>query len=265
MALRRRGMTITETVIYVAISCVLAVLVGSLFILARRNSENTNVNYFLTADTETAISWLRRDLQQSALTTIQVFPSASNSTQPPGASWASAMDAENPQQLEVNDTGNPNWRTHVYYTLQANKDNSGKLVRWTRRSGPAAGSTPTPGSEPLNTPTLGTLSPGSPSAPTSSRVVHNRVLMPNSKLFGVGSDGSLDKHGGFRVQFVRRNREDGPETLSDDNPTVFSRQKNSNAFESNTRLVQVDLKFATSSSTGKGNFYAVTFRVCPLY
>lgn len=254
MALTRVcGMTFMEMVIYITLACITLVLVGSLFIMGRRNSENTNANYFLTSDTETAVGWLRRDLQNAALSTIQTYP-ADKAGEPPGASWCSALDPEEVRRLDVNEAGNPNWQNHVYYTLQPNKDQTGKLVRW---STPLATGSPT-------TPTLASLSP-SALQPKRSRSIHTRVVMPQAKFYGTGSEVQIDQHGGFRLQFVRRHLEEGEETLSDDNPRKVSLKKNSTGFESNTRLVHLELKFYASTSTGKTSYYELRFRVCPRY
>jgi len=251
--MKRRAMTYVELIIYVALAATLALLSGSLFLLSRRNAENTNANYFLTADTESAAAWLRRDLQQCALATIQVYP-AGQAGQPPGASWCSALNPEDVKQIDANETGNPNWRNHVYYTLQPLKDNVGKLVRW---SSPTA-------ADALTTPTLAPLLPSAIVA-SRSRSVHTRVLLPNQTTFGVGSDAQTDEHGGFRIRFVRRQGEDGEESLSDQNPATASLDASGNQFASNTRLVEVELKFFTSTSTGKPSFYSLRFRVCPRY
>lgn len=251
--MKKRGMTYIELIIYVALAAVLAILSGALFMLSRRNLENTNANYFLSSDTESAVAWLRRDLQQSALATIQVYP-AGQAGQAPGASWCSALQADDAKQLDANDTGNPNWSNHVFYTLQPLKDHVGKLVRWTQPVG----------AEALTTPTLASLLPGAVVA-SRSRSVHTRVLMPNQNVFGLGAEGQIDQHGGFRLRFVRRQGSDGPETLSDQNPATISLQKNSTEFESNTRLVDLELKFYSTTTTGKPSFYSIRFRVCPNY
>lgn len=248
-----RGMTLIETVIYISLACITAVLVGTLFIMGRRNSENTNANYFLTSDTETAVGWLRRDLQNAALATIQSYP-PDKPGEAPGASWCSALDPEEVRRLDANDSGNPNWRNHVYYTLQPNKDQTGRLVRW---STPVAAGA-------LTTPTLAPLLPTA-AHNARSRPIHTRVVMPNAKFFGTGSEVSVDEHGGFRLQFVRRKNEEGDETLSDESPREVSLQKNSTEFESNTRLVHLELKFYASTSTGKTSYYELRFRVCPRY
>jgi type II secretory pathway pseudopilin PulG len=250
MALNRKGMTMIELVIYIALAAVVAIVSGSLFVLAKRSTENTNANYFLNADAETAVSWLRRDLQQSCLATIQNYPHTLSS-QAPGISFCSALQPDDVKRLDVGDNGNPKWRNHVYYTLQPVRDKVGKLVRWSQ---PTA----------ANSLTVPTLAPLLPSAivSSSSRTIHNRVIMPNQELYGVGNpDGKIDEHGGFRLQFVRRTEP----RLSDENPAIVSARPGSSDFRGNTRLVQVELKFFTSTSSGKPSFYSLRFRVCPLY
>jgi type II secretory pathway pseudopilin PulG len=244
-------MTYVELIIYIALAAVVAMVGGSLFLLTQRSTENTNANYFLNADAETAVAWLRRDLQQSALASIQNYP-ATVKDQPPGISLCSALPSDDVKRVDANENGHPNWHSHVYYTLQPNHDQVGKLVRWSQA---------TPG-ETLAAPAFPTLAPVLPSAVVreSSRVVHSRVLMPNQKLYKVQD---IDEYGGFRLQFVRIDAQ-GVETLSNDNPAAISAKKNSPDFRDNTRLLQLELKFLTGT-TSKPSFYSLRMRICPRY
>lgn len=252
MALKVRGMTLIELVIYIAMAAVVAIVAGSLFVLARNTTESTNSNYFLSADTETAVAWLRRDLQQCSLASIQSFPGEGKGT--PGASFCSALQSEDVKRIDANDSGHPNWHNHVYYTLVGTDKTTGKLVRWSQPTSADA----------FQFPTLAPLQPTAVVSATS-RAIHTRVLMPNQELYGVGNpDGKIDGHGGFHLQFVRQSENDGSETLSDTNPSAPELLKKGD-FRSNTRLVQLELKFFTSSSTGKPSFYSLRFRVCPRY
>lgn len=244
VVLRRAGMTYIELIIYVALSAVVMAVAGSLFMLAKRSSENTNANYFLSSDTETAVAWLRRDLQQCCLATLQ--------SSPQGISMASALDSKEVRRIDVNEDGHPNWRNHVYYTLQPRDKTVARLIRWNQATATEA-------------PRLPTLAPGQPQAvvKASSRTIHTRVLMPNQELYGVGNpDGKIDAYGGLHLQFVRRSGPQAEDVLSDVNPAVASAQGN---IQSDTRLVQVELKFFISTGTGKPSFYSLRFRVCPRY
>ena len=256
MALKRRGMTYIELIIYIALTAVFFVVAGSLFMLAKNSTANTNANYFLNADAETAVAWLRRDLQQSCLATVQNYP-ASKSGEAPGLSLCSALQSDDVKRLDANENGQPNWHNHVYYTLQPLRDKVGKLVRWSQSTATST----------LASPSTPTLAPALPSAivASSRRTVHSRVLMPNQQLYGVSNPaGKIDEYGGFRVQFVRLN-ERGEESLSDQSPATVSAKKNSQDFRGNTKLVQVELKFYTSTNTGKPSFYSLRMRVCPRY
>lgn len=253
--MRRFGFTQVEMVIYVALTGVVFALVGSLFKLAKNSSQNADANYFLSADAETCVAWLRRDLQQCSLQTIQNYPSASTTkSQAPGISLCSALEANNSARIYANDQGNPYWSNHVYYTLQPLKGNTGKLVRWVQPA--AAGA--------VDSATIVPLLPAQ-IVGNGSRVVHSRVLMPNQKLWGVDNkNGTIDEHGGFALRFVRQDAA-GNETLSDDSPAIFSAKKGSQDFRSNTRLLELELKFFTDNSTGKPSYYSLRFRVCPNY
>ncbi|MBN9414550.1 hypothetical protein ABS71_10865 [bacterium SCN 62-11] len=252
----RRGFTQVEMVIYVALTAVVFALVGSIFKLAKNSSQNADANYFLSADAETCVAWLRRDLQQCSLQTIQNYPATNtNNSQAPGISLCSALEANNKDRIYANDQGNPYWNSHVYYTLQpTSKGNTGKLVRWVSPSA-------------SNTTDVASLAPLLPNqiVQKTSRVVHGRVLMPNQKLWGVDNkNGTIDNHGGFALRFVRQDA-NGNETLSDESPAVVSAKKGSQEFRGNTKLVELELKFFTDNSTGKPSFYSLRFRVCPTY
>lgn len=250
--MRRSGMTYIELIIYIALTAVFFVLMGSLFKLAKDSTQNADANYFLNEDAETCVAWLRRDLQQSSLESIQNYP-ALNRSQAPGLSMCSALEVNNVQRIYANDQGHPNWTTHVYYTLQPLKGNTGRLVRWTQPTPPKS----------ADTPTLAPLLPAGV-VQASSRVIHTRVLMPNQQLWGVANpNGKIDEHGGFALRYVRNNN--GVESLSDDNPAVISAKKGSKEFLGNTKLVEMELKFFTDNSTGKPSFYSLRFRVCPAY
>ncbi len=251
--MKRSGFTQVEMVIYVALTAVVFALVGSLFKLAKNSSQNADANYFLSADAETCVGWLRRDLQQCSLQSIQNYP-AVKSSEPPGISLCSALETSTATRIYANDQGNPYWKNHVYYTLQPLKGNTGKLVRWIQPT--AANATDT-----------STLAPLLPSqvVQTASRVVHSRVLMPNQKIWGVDDkNGTIDEHGGFALRFVRQDA-NGNESLSDESPALFSAKKGSQDFRGNTKLVEVEVKFYTDNSTGKPSFYSLRFRVCPGY
>jgi len=242
--LRRVGMTYIELIIYVALSAVVMAVAGSLFMLAKRSSENTNANYFLSSDTETAVAWLRRDLQQCCLATLQSTPQ--------GISMASALDPQEVRRIDVNQDGHPNWRNHVYYTLQPRDKTVARLIRWSQ-------------ARPADSLTLPVLAPAKPQdvVKATSRTIHTRVLMPNQQLYGVGNpDGKIDAYGGLHLQFVGRTGPQAEDVLSDVNPAVTSAQGN---IQGDTRLVQMELKFFISTGTGKPSFYSLRFRVCPLY
>ncbi len=256
MALNRsKAMALIELVIYIALSAAVILVAGSLFLLMRRTTETTNSNYFLNADAESAVAWLRRDLKQACLSSIQTYPSL-NRSEAPGFSLCSSLDSGDVKKISSNDSGTPRWTTHVYYTLQPNRGNVGRLVRWSQPV--AQGS--------LNVPTLAPMLP-SAVVKASSRTIHSRVVMPNQQLFGVGNpDGTIDQHGGLRLQFVRRSTSSpGAEELSDENPALVSQRKGSQDFRGNTRLLHVELKFFSGSSTGKPSFYSLRFRICPQF
>jgi hypothetical protein len=250
MALVRRAFSTVELVIYISLLAVVVMVGASIFKLSQRTTETTNSNYFLNADAETAVSWLRRDLQQAALVTIQTYP-ATRSSEPPGISFCSALESDNVKKLDANDEGHPSWHNHVYYTLKRGREAQvGTLMRW---------SVPLAEQAPL-IPTLAPLLPSALNSP-ERKPIHNRVLMPNQELFGVAQpDGKIDQFGGFRLRFVRRDQA-GKRQLVDTNPSSQVTAQKSRNFVGTTRLVEVELKFLTSANSGKLSFYSLRFSV----
>lgn len=251
-------MTLTELVVYGALASLLLALLASLFVVGRRTSETTTANYFLSRDTETALNYLRRDLQQSALATL-----GSQKT-PEVAIWgASALQLDDTAKLAAGENGNPTWTNQFYYRIvPGQRPFTGALERGVLDSTliPAA---------PAN---LGGSSAGLAvywdAAPTQwgtqgkqKHMVLNNVLLPSVKLIELGSSGVIDDYGGLRLRYVRRaGGEGGAETLADANP-----RSNMADFASNTKLVEVELKIMTTTSTGKPSYYSIKSRFCPLY
>ncbi|MEW6279363.1 MAG: hypothetical protein AB1758_12110 [Candidatus Eremiobacterota bacterium] len=255
--MRTRGFTLLELVIYFVLSVSALAIVTSLFVIVRRTSEATYSNYLVSKDTETGINWLRRDLQNSCLATIRVYPGPGGAGERPGLSLASCAAADDPFRTQTNRHGRPAWSSHVYYTLEPDGADKGHLVRWTR---------PYPANE-----LLPLVAPGMPSSVSDTsqrRTVLSNVLLANRTITGGGPPGTTDARGGFRVQFVRRaGGEGGAETLSDVNPGAVSLDPGGTGLgiDGNTRLVEVELRLLHKSTTGKPSVYAIKIRVCPRY
>ena len=281
----RRGMTLLELIVTMALSSLILALLVSLFILARRSSAATMASYFLSKETETALYYLRRDLQQSALPSITSYPQTGPgaAAEAPGMSLATALDPDDIGKVRINDKGYPEWGNYVFYTVtREGSGPTGSLVRWVQR-----GASPNPIPEPTS------ILPSTLQSP--SRVVLRQVLLPQQTLPGLQASTRTDQYGGFRLSFVRTpkagmavvrfhlsgiNVPGSPPGGSSDaalisgdsacltqvNPQRVTEGKIAGADASaNTRLVEVELKVANPSETGQVGYFALEFRVCPRY
>jgi len=148
--------------------------------------------------------------------------------------------------LLVNRFGAPQWDKHVYYGLQIQAGaRTGDLVRWERDLAIKNG-LPTPAAV-MAIPTSG----------AKRRVLIHDLVAPNQSFQEAGPTVASDAFGGFRLQFIRRlDGEDGQEQLVNINPRSGNPRDN-------TSLIEVELKLFVEK--GRGDYYAVKFRVHPQY
>ena len=225
-------------------------IVLALFLAGRSTSEATTASYLVSGNAETALSWLRQDLRETALASIRPYP-AEGGSQAPGVSMVSARAFAEKQQgdLLVNDHGAPKWDKHVFYTVVVPSGSvTGTLVRWEKEI-----------EDDKDLPIPATLLPSQIQS-NHKRVLLQHVVAPNATLSGVGQGGSIagTPFGGLRVQFVRRTGgEAGAESLTTVNPAKGKA-------EDNTRLLEVELQVYQTRGSSP-NFYSIRFRVAPLY
>lgn len=256
-AMVRRGFTLMEITVY----CFLALLAGlvlyALFTVGTRARQVSVSSYLVSVDTDTAIRWIRRDLQETALVSLRVYPNPSAPNEPPGCSFLSARNlSENDEQnLNVSKYGAPLWTKYVFYSLRPGA-RRGPLVRWEK-----ALDATQKDFVPRQTDTL----PSSmPAGTKSTRVLLNDALEPNVSLTGINGtpDWKTDVYGGFRLQFVRRDGGTaGPETLTAVNPADHESGADT---ADNTSLVEAQLKVLTSD-TSRPSVFDVTLRIHPRY
>ena len=240
---KTRGMTLIELIIYMALAVVACVLLWSIQNITRSTQNASMANYLVNGDTETCLTVLRRDLNESALAAVNVYPSSTAPSEPPGLSLVSsrAFGGEREGETLVNSWGAPQWDKHVFYTLQASDENTGSLIRWEKEI-----------AQKNMLPVPATVLP-SLDGREHEKVVLRDVLLPDRTVSGVGEGGSIttDKFGGFRAQFVRRvGGSGGEEQLTEVNP------KNGNPHD-NTRLMELELKLLQNEKS----YYSIEFRV----
>lgn len=252
MALTRRGFTLTELVVYGGLSFVVLAVLLSVFVVARRTQQQAYTSSLVGGRTYSAMEVLRRDLQSTALATIEVYPNEGNSSEAPGCSmaYAYAVEGDDEGQMSINTYGAPLWQGSVFYTVQKQRGQKvGSLVRWEKKKA----------SQDF-LPSLTTIMPSQIEL-ANSRVLVEDVMLPGQTIEGVGDEGQYEsgEAGGFQVEFVRRSGgEDGDESLTNVNPRDGDPADN-------TRLVQVTLKILRDEDTSRPSLYVLKLRATPRY
>lgn len=232
MEMKSRGMTLTELVVYMALSSMVLGLIVSLFTVAKRTQRHTYTQFLMGGRLASAVRVVKQDLKSTALSSIRVFPDGSGGD--PGMSLISAYDSKG--KFTLGSYGSPLWQKHVYYHL----DKNGLLVRWKKELSQKDG-----------LPVQGLANPSELAG--DKHPLTEGLLPPNVQ---VGDFQEATPFGGFEVGFVRRTQ--GKDTVVTQNP------RDSKDFESHTRLVQVT--FHTLEDQGKNPTYSrLVVRVCPRY
>ena len=240
MRYQQRGMTLTELVVYMALAVLATVLLWALQKVTMTARNATTSNYLVNGQTETCVDWIRQDINETALTSVLVYPQPSVPEEDPGMSLVSNRSLADSKLLS-NSWGAPQWDKHVAYTLEVEPGKGvGQLVRWERELS-LKNMLPQPAD----------FLP-SVKGQDTSKVLLRDVMAPNSTVEGIGPGGSVqtDEHGGFRAQFVRRvGGSGGEEILTWQNPVAGNPRDN-------TRMMEFQLKILQD---GK-NYYDLTFR-----
>lgn len=254
------GITLLEVMIYVVMAGMAAMAIGALFTIGRKTQNTTLSGYLVSGQTDTALRWIRRDLQETALTSITTYPNTANTSQPPGCSFVSARDLAGSSapdsNLQISVYGKPRWQKFVLYSLQDQGDHRrGELIRWELPMSEAQKDF-----VPHTCPTL----PNAFSENKYRRVLLRDVLLANQKVSNLKQlpNYQTDTHGGFRVMFVQRaGNEAGAESLTSLNPGDSSQpQKPAN----NQTLVNVRLEILAEDKYNP-SFYQLEFKVHPRY
>jgi type II secretory pathway pseudopilin PulG len=248
---KERGMTLIELVLYFALAVVAGVLLWSVNNLVWGGQRAVSSTYLVSGETEKAIEWIRRDVSETALASIEVFPNPANPGEAPGMSLVSnrAYDPEQNGRPLVNRWGAPQWDKHVLYTLERENATAqtGNLVRWER--------------EIVNKNFLPVACEVLPSSggKTKQKVLLRDVLAPNLATadFGPAGSGVTDGFGGFRMQFVRRPGGSGADTHTAVNP------RQGNPVE-NTRMLECELKLLQQEQS-KPHYYSIKFKVAAFH
>lgn len=254
----KRGITLLEVMIYVVLALMAALAVGALFFLGRSAQKTTIAGYLVSSQTDSALRWIRRDLQETALVSLRTYPSPIHPNQPPGCAFVSARDASDKSpKLNISQYGKPFWNKNVFYSLLPDPDGRrGKLVRWEN---------PLSEAEKDFVPRAPSALPNAFSNPSHRRVLLHQVLLPNQKVANLEGLPNYEtgKHGGFRIEFVRRlGGSDGNQELSNIGPGDTNQPQNA---ANNTRLVSVNLEILSDDNHTRPSFYQIEFKICPRF
>ena len=248
---KQRGMTLIEMVVYFALAVLAGVLLWSISNLIWGGQRASASSSLVSGETEKAIEWMRRDVNESALASVEVFPNAERATEAPGMSLVSnrAYDPELQGKPLVNRWGAPQWDKHVLYTLKAGEDPmTGSLIRWEKEL-----------ARKNFLPEVCGVLPSAIEA-AKQRVLLRDVLRPNVSVANAGPEGTVttDGSGGFRVQFVRRaGGSSGAESLTSVNPRR-------GAASDNTRMLEAELKLLQNERS-RPHVYTITFRLAAFH
>jgi hypothetical protein len=244
--------------VYVVMAGMASLAVGALFSLGRKFQNTTLAGYLVSGQADTALRWIRRDLQETALTSLTTYPNASNSAQPPGCSFVSAREPGTVSESNLNTSvyGKPRWVKFVLYSLKDQGDGRrGELIRW---------ELPFNDDQKDFVPHSCATLPNAFSEGKYRRVLLRDVLLPKQKVPNLKGmpDYQSDQNGGFRVQFVQRaGTEAGAESLTSVNPgdNTQAQQPSDHHTLLNVRMeILADDKFYPT-------FYQIEFKVHPKY
>ena len=248
---RHRGFTMIELVVYFALSSIVLLTLVGIFKISNRSQQATYSSYLVGGRTYSALSVLRRDLQNTALSAIEAYPQKGSSSEPPGMSCPSpfGFSGDEKGQLQISPHGSPDWQKMVHYTVQKTSGKVGSLLRWSSEFKPDN--------------FLPERAPGLPSAIQGDQgnALLEDVLLANQAVTGVGEGGqyTTGPAGGFEIQFVRREGgEAGEESLSSANPRGEDAR-------GNTRLVQATLRILRDQKSSEPTLYVLKIRACPRY
>jgi hypothetical protein len=253
------GFTLVEIIISSFIAILIMTVALTLLHAGRKAYDYSIHSFYLSEDSYYATEWIKKDLMQSSLSSIRIYPNKNNPLENPGVSMISAFDPKS-GNFRFNDYGRPGWQAHVFYTLVPSGHQvelgdktyrSGQLIRWEL-----------PLSKENNLPVPSAVLPSLFTQGINKRTIIQSVILPGENIIG---DRKLDKFGGFKISFVRRDYGSGVETLSETNPADISdSDRGSYVTSGNTQLVQVDLVIQEiSRTTGQPNVIDLPFRIKP--
>lgn len=235
---RQGGLTLIEIIISSSLGLLVLGVVLSVLFSGRGHFEAASSSYLVSQDAEAALRWIKRDLQETALSSLRVYPNESSPQASPGFTLVSPRNARN--ELQFNIHGAPKWSSYITYSLGSDGVLKRHIEEFDFRGQPVASSKP----------------PHEVTEQSSSRVVLRQVAQAGEEM---GTAGKLSSRGGFDLQFVRRNPS-GPEILTSWNPSDVTSGLSLSG--RNSKLVQLLLTVKMNNfRASKSSFVQLPIRV----
>lgn len=258
-----------ELIVYIFLAALLLALATTFFRISRRQYEATSSSHLIGQEAANAIQWIKRDLQETALSTIRI--SLSGTPELPSMSFVGAADGKG-RSFKVSRFGTPDWNRHIFYHLTE----EGALHTWARPLEDLA-------SPKRFLPVPSEADPSNQEGGESKRALLREVMLPNQEIKIDGKDAPFPKiteWGGFRPGFVVYDQA-GKEHLITQNPaqiteslatspggsvTTFANETLDLADIRTTRLLEVQLSIKLKGFRDNSpNAIQIPLRVSPIH
>lgn len=269
-----RGYSLTELVVYMFIASMMLSLIVVIFVFMSRSYSRAEASYDVQREAQTGMEMIRRDLSQTSLNSIVVYPDSDEKNS--GVSMISAQHDEEVaggakrRYFKMSDYGTPDWIEHIFYTVIPRaplrqeigtpyQGKLGTLVRWHLSF------------DQQNNPMYPFPTDIKPSDFMKKKqpyqvVMRNIPLANAPEIDGIDHfKGDLRNYGGFQVAFIRQEKDNKDrvkkETLSDKNPAKLAMRLET---DKTSQLVQVNItNVFISNRTGNLSARSFFFTVYP--
>lgn len=218
------------------LAVILLGIVVRMVTLNRKQMEKPAASFRIQQEVLALQEFLRRDLKETHLSTVRIYPNSDYPNEPPGISMVSNRTLLQDEAMTTS-AGHPYWQKTVYYTLEDDPDRegTGRLVRMEGVTSGLPSTSPKADSKPPSQATID---------PRRKKVLSRFIVMPNEKLPGLNK--TTTDQGGFEASFID---EEG-----DSSRTDFLQHP----------IVNVNLIFMEkSASTGKPTIMNYEIRMYP--
>lgn len=259
-----------EMIVYMGLAVLLLALMTAFFRISRRQYEAASSSSLIGQEASLALQWLKRDLQETALSTIRITLEGSKNPGMPSMSFIASGKDDEHRSFSVSRFGTPEWNRHVFYNLSRD----GEISTWTR---PLVSLT-----DPTRfLPRPSSADPSDQDGADNGKILLREIMQPNQQITIDAKDANFPKMtqwGGFKPGFVVYDTE-GEEHLVAQNPAQISETFSSDPGASvltldgvsipiadltTTRLVEVQLALKLKGFRDNSpSAIVVPLRVCP--